>query len=98
METKSPQGYQLLTRPVVFSVKAGEDGSNPTIELEGGAEQYPEVSIRIDEKEATHSIVQVADIRKGDLPLTGGQGLGRLVLLGSLLVVAALITGRRVRI
>ena len=97
VETKSPQGYQLLTRPVVFSIKSGDDGK-PTIGLEGGAEQYPEVSIRIDEKDENHSIMQVADIRKGDLPVTGGQGLGRLVLLGSLLVVAALITGRRVRI
>lgn len=97
VETKSPQGYQLLTRPIAFYVKAGEDGK-PTIELEGGQAQYPEVSIRIDEKEDDHSIMQVADIRKGDLPVTGGQGLGRLVLLGSLLVVAALITGRRVRI
>ncbi|MCT1451275.1 SpaA isopeptide-forming pilin-related protein [Corynebacterium sp. p3-SID1194] len=97
VETKSPQGYQLLHRPVVFDIKAGEDG-RPTIELEGGAEQYPEVSIRIDEKEDTHSIIQVADIRKGDLPVTGGRGLGRLVLLGSFLAVAAAFTGRRARI
>ncbi|MFH6890947.1 SpaA isopeptide-forming pilin-related protein [Corynebacterium aurimucosum] len=97
VETKSPQGYQLLTRPVVFSVNSGEDGK-PTIDLEGGAEQYPEVSIRIDEKDESHSIMQVADIRKGDLPVTGGQGLGWLVLLGSVLTVAAAFTGRRVRI
>ncbi|WP_293778649.1 SpaA isopeptide-forming pilin-related protein [uncultured Corynebacterium sp.] len=97
VETKSPQGYQLLTRPVVFYVKAGADGK-PTIELEGGEAQYPEVSIRIDEKEDNHSIMQVADIRKGDLPVTGGQGLGWLVLLGSFLAVAAAFTGRRVRI
>jgi len=97
VETKSPQGYQLLHRPVVFDIKAGEDGK-PTIELEGGAEQYPEVSIRIDEKEDTHSIIQVADIRKGDLPVTGGRGLGWLVLLGSFLAVAAAFTGRRARI
>lgn len=97
VETKSPQGYQLLHRPVVFDIKAGEDGK-PTIELEGGAEQYPEVSIRIDEKEDTHSIIQVADIRKGDLPVTGGRGLGWLVLLGSFLAVSAAFTGRRARI
>ena len=97
VETKSPQGYQLLTRPVVFYVKAGADGK-PKIELEGGAAQYPEVSIRIDEKEDNHSIMQVADIRKGDLPVTGGQGLGWLVLFGSFLAVAAAFTARRVRI
>lgn len=97
VETKSPQGYQLLTRPVVFSIESADDGK-PTIELEGGAEQYPEVSIRIDEKDENHSIMQVADIRKGDLPVTGGRGLGGLVLLGGFLTVAAALTGRRVRI
>jgi len=94
VETQAPSGYQLLSSPIYFNIAVGESGK-PEIQIEGGAEQYPEISIQKDEKDANHSVMQVADIRKGDLPNTGGRGLGGLALLASVVAAAAVFIGRR---
>ena len=94
VETQAPSGYQLLSSPIYFNIAVGESGK-PEIVIEGGKDQYPEISIQKDEKDANHSIMQVADIRKGDLPNTGGRGLGGLALLASVVAAAAVFIGRR---
>lgn len=94
VETQAPSGYQLLSRPIYFNIDVGESGK-PEIQIEGGKDQYPEISIQEDEKDANHSVMQVADIRKGDLPNTGGRGLGGLALLASVVAAAAVFIGRR---
>ena len=95
VETQAPDGYQLLSRPVKFEVIARESGE-PEISMEGGADQYPEISIKVDDKKPKHAIMQVADIRKGDLPKTGGRGLGMIALLAAFVAAGAAITARRV--
>lgn len=94
VETQAPSGYQLLSSPIYFNIAVGESGK-PEIVIEGGKDQYPEISIQEDEKDANHSVMQVADIRKGDLPNTGGRGLGGLALLASVVATAAVFIGRR---
>lgn len=94
VETKAPSGYQLLSRPIYFNIAVGESGK-PEIVIEGGKDQYPEISIQEDEKDSNHTVMQVADIRKGDLPNTGGRGLGGLALLASVVAAAAVFIGRR---
>lgn len=94
VETQAPSGYQLLSSPIYFNIAVGESGK-PEIQIEGGKDQYPEISIQEDEKDANHSVMQVADIRKGDLPNTGGRGLGGLALLASVVAAAAVFIGRR---
>ncbi|WP_143341381.1 SpaA isopeptide-forming pilin-related protein [Corynebacterium renale] len=94
VETLAPAGYQLLARPIVFDVVKNESG-NPEIRLEGGAGEYPEISIKVDKNEVTHSIMQVADIRKGDLPKTGGYGIGWLIIGSVLAAGAAFMTSRK---
>lgn len=94
VENQAPSGYQLLSRPIYFNIVVGESGK-PEIQIEGGAEQYPEISIQKDKKEPHHSVMQVADIRKGELPYTGGRGLGGLALLASIVAAAAVFIGRR---
>lgn len=95
IETKAPEGYQLLTKAVRFSVQRGEAG--PQVVLEGGPEQYPQITIKRNEanKQQAEFIMQVADIRKGDLPLVGGIGVGWMALAAGIVAVAAIFLGRR---
>lgn len=94
VETQAPNGYQLLPHTIKFKVVQNGAGT-PTIEINGGAEQYPEVSVQVDSTDSNHSILQVADIRKGDLPKTGGSGLGWIVIVAGALAAAAFVAGRR---
>lgn len=95
IETKAPEGYQLLTKAVRFSVQRGEAG--PQVVLEGGQEQYPQITIKPNEanKQQAEFIMQVADIRKGDLPLVGGIGVGWMAFAAGIVAVAAIFLGRR---
>ena len=95
IETKAPEGFQLLTKAVRFSIQRGEKG--PQVVLEGGEEQYPQITIKPNEanKQQAEFIMQVADIRKGDLPLVGGIGVGWMAFAAGIVAVAAIFLGRR---
>ena len=95
IETKAPEGFQLLTKAVRFSIQRGEKG--PQVVLEGGEEQYPQIKIKPNEanKQQAEFIMQVADIRKGDLPLVGGIGVGWMAFAAGIVAVAAIFLGRR---
>lgn len=95
VETKAPEGYQLLTKAVRFSIQRGEAG--PQVFLEGGQKQYPQITIKRNEanKQQVEFIMQVADIRKGDLPLVGRIGVGWMAFAAGIVAVAAIFLGRR---
>lgn len=95
IETKAPEGYQLLTKAVRFSIQRGEKG--PQVVLEGGEEQYPQITIKRNDanEQQAEFIMQVADIRKGDLPLVGGIGVGWMAFAAGIVAVAAIFLGRR---
>ncbi|MEJ6018753.1 DUF6923 family protein [Corynebacterium sp. H113] len=102
VETKSPAGYSLLAQPVLFKIVKDSTG-NQTIEFYkpgNPPELLPEgdglVSVfKGEPSSATVAYMQVADVTVGDLPKTGGNGIGMAFLLGLSLVGAAIAYRRR---
>lgn len=94
IETKAPQGYRLLTRSVLFTILRDSDGK-AKIEFKEGPEEYPQVAIRAASGEIDHIIMEVADVRQGNLPKTGGVGIQIPALLGGALIAAGVLVGRR---
>ena len=91
-ETKSPAGYNLLSKPVFFRIAAEykPDGSalsagNPTVTIDNGV---PSTTLSTD----------VVNQSGAELPSTGGMGTTLFYVLGAVLVVGAgvlLITKKR---
>ena len=93
-ETKSPAGYNLLSKPVFFRIAAEykPDGSalsagNPTVTIDNGV---PSTTLSTD----------VVNQSGAELPSTGGMGTTLFYVLGGVLVLAAvvlLVTKKRMR-
>lgn len=96
IETKSPSrggvAYSLLTAPVTFKGVAGKDGIQ--IEYLSGERWVRELPDRglwstsphPDKRDKGLGYLQVANIRQGDLPKTGGLGLQVPAVVGALIV------------
>ena len=97
--TKDGQSYSLLVAPVEFQIVAGDagyvvqirDGQNWTNEVVGAGLWTD----RPQEFDAATGYLQVANVRQGDLPKTGGAGLQLPVLFGGALIAAGALMGRR---
>ncbi|MDK8824112.1 LPXTG cell wall anchor domain-containing protein [Corynebacterium coyleae] len=97
--TKDGQQYSLLVAPVEFQIVSSDngyvvqirDGENWKSELVG-AGLWTE---RPDRFDAATGYLQVANVRQGDLPKTGGAGLQLPILLGGALIAAGALMGRR---
>mgnify|MGYP004689349115 CR=1 FL=1 len=93
-ETKSPAGYNLLSKPVFFRIAAeyNTDGSalsadNPTVTIGNG-------------EPSTTLSTNVVNQSGAELPSTGGMGTTLFYVLGAVLVVGAgvlLVTKKRMR-
>lgn len=104
VETQAPNGdgrrYALLTEPVEFRIISS--GSGYAVEIRDGDEWVTEVAEaglwtdKPQQPEPSTGYIQVANVRQGDLPKTGGYGLQVPILLGSVLIAAGSIIGRRV--
>ena len=77
VETKAPEGHQLLAEPVGFKVT--ETG----IEITSGGSE----NIVVDADNAFQ--INVTDVPRGILPMTGGSGIGIFGLTAALLLAAA---------
>ena len=91
-ETKAPEGYNLLSKPVEFHITAkyNEDGS----EL---LDNYPTVTVDKGEP-STNLSTDVVNQSGAELPSTGGIGTTIFYVVGGLLVVGAgivLVTKKR---
>lgn len=90
IETKAPQGYNLLSKPVKFSTKWDAKGHAVIEVLSGGALAVSgnECS-KVDTADCNKKIgiLQIADVTKGELPKTGGSGVGLWALTGAVLVI-----------
>ena len=97
--TKDGQSYSLLVAPVEFQIVAGDggymvqirDGENWTNEVVGAGLWTD----RPQEFDAATGYLQVANVREGNLPKTGGAGLQLPILLGGVLIAAGALMGRR---
>lgn len=88
VETRAPQGFSLLAEPVKFRIvkvdgRATVEFTESTIVAEAG------------KGERSLAVMTVADVRRGDLPKTGGVGVGVPMLTGLLIVAAGIFTARR---
>ena len=98
IETKAPKGYNLLPAPIKFSTKWDQNG-NAVIEVLSGGTAI--TSNRCAESDTAANcvkkvgILQVADITKGALPKTGGEGVGLWALAGAAIVAAGCLALRR---
>ena len=87
-ETKSPDGYNLLSAPIHFTV-------NATFDANGGCTV---TGLTVDGSSVPDSIINVVNKAGSTLPSTGGIGTRIFYLLGGLLVVCAgvlLVTRKR---
>ncbi|WP_408928626.1 prealbumin-like fold domain-containing protein [Corynebacterium marquesiae] len=98
IETKAPNGYNLLPTPIKFSTEWDQNGNAVIKVLSGGTAI---TSNRCAESDTAANcvkkvgILQVADITKGALPKTGGEGVGLWALAGAAIVAAGCLALRR---
>ena len=98
IETKAPNGYNLLPAPIKFSTEWDQNGNAVIKVLSGGTAI---TSNRCAESDTAANcvkkigVLQVADITKGALPKTGGEGVGLWALAGAAIVAAGCLALRR---
>ncbi|MDK8791129.1 SpaA isopeptide-forming pilin-related protein [Corynebacterium sp. MSK039] len=90
VETKAPEGLNLLAQPVEFQISIDEQTKKYKISAVSTSSGQIQVSGQGDAM-----ILQVADTASGKLPKTGGYGVGLVVLVGAALAGAGLLLGRR---
>ncbi|QPK79514.1 hypothetical protein G7Y31_02035 [Corynebacterium lizhenjunii] len=92
VETNAPQGFELLPAPVTLTVAF--EGGKPKFTLQN-QQNFPGVFVDAPDN-GNYAIVQVADVRKGDMPMTGGRGVGFIILLGAVvLLLSRWLRGRQ---
>lgn len=90
VETKAPKGLNLLAQPVEFQISVDEQTKKYKISAVSTSSGQIQVSGQGDKM-----ILQVADTASGELPKTGGYGVGLVALVGAALAGAGLLLGRR---
>lgn len=84
IETKAPGGYSLLPQPIAFRI--GLDGVKQKIELTGKQGASFVLEYGQDETSGrTGTFMKVANVTVGELPKTGGYGVGLVGLIGAAL-------------
>lgn len=95
IETKSPAGYSLLPKPIEFEIRRDVDG-NAVVVLGEDYRSTEIVNDLVDFEKTTHTVyIAVADFRQGDLPETGGRGVGGAIGFGIFIVLIGAVCSRR---
>ncbi|OIS20990.1 hypothetical protein BHF94_03925 [Corynebacterium diphtheriae] len=100
VETKAPQGAQLLPKPWRFDVKAANAGAMGDLEVTLDHDDADSGLISVERPQGKPWLIKVANVSASTLPLTGSNGYVRWLLAGAagLLVAAALwLVARRKR-
>lgn len=102
-ETKAPEGYNLLTKPVtVTPVKTGEITTDVTkyIDEKGNVvDTETEVVVKVENNDVAATVMVVVNFTGSLLPSTGGIGTTIFYVVGGILVAGAailLVTRKRV--
>ncbi|CAB0628296.1 VWA domain-containing protein [Corynebacterium diphtheriae] len=90
VETKAPKGLNLLAQPVKFEISVDETTKKYKISV--GSTSSGQVQAK---GEGDKMILTVADTTAGELPKTGGYGVGLVGLIGVALAGAGFLLGRR---
>lgn len=98
IETKAPSGYSLLAQPVKFTASWAPDGAAQIEILDHSGLVLAENSC--ENKTASScdnkiAVLQIADVSTGNLPKTGGYGVGIFALLSALLIGLGLFAAKR---
>lgn len=103
VETQAPtedgQQYSLLVAPVEFQIVSGENGH--IVQIRDGETWASELvgaglwTDRPQEVDAATGYLQVANVRQGNMPKTGGVGVQLPILFGGVLIAAGALMGRR---
>lgn len=97
--TKDGQQYSLLVAPVEFQIVSGENGY--VVQIRDGEDWKSELigaglwTERPQEFDAATGYLQVANVRQGNMPKTGGVGVQLPILIGGALIAAGALMGRR---
>lgn len=92
-ETKAPSGYALLTEPVEFQItnKSGQF----VLDISSGASMNVS-ALPVDEKSFSNlRIIQVTDVHQGNLPRSGGVGVGTTAGIAGVIVALGCVMLRR---
>lgn len=98
VETQAPQGYSLLPQPVYFELAQNERGTY----LSAAAPFI--VNTRIDQEQDAQgrpvyvAVMELANVLKGDLPLTGGRGIWGFALAGFIILAMGAYFVQRQRV
>lgn len=104
-ETKAPAGFSLLTAPIDFTIATDAQSGTATIVFD--ADEAGLVAQQVENGKAPNSwnltkkdaILTLANVHQGDLPKTGGRGVGVTTALGLLIAAAgALMANSRRRV
>lgn len=90
VETKAPKGLNLLAQPVKFEISVDETTKKYKISV--GSTSSGQMQAK---GEGDKMILTVADTTAGELPKTGGYGVGLVGLIGVALAGAGFLLGRR---
>lgn len=90
VETKSPSGLSLLPEPVGFEIAQDPQTKEYKVSVVGGSSPLITAS-----GSGQTMLIQVADVKTGTLPKTGGFGVGLPVLAGFVLAVCGFAWSRR---
>lgn len=93
VETEAPEGYELLPTPVTFTIARQTDGSYKLqIQDSGAVSNVVAVDAAGD---SNLRLLKVTDVRRGELPHTGGSGVHLPILFGGALIAAGAPMSRR---
>lgn len=101
VETQAPGEYSLLARPALFLIERKDTGNAVIFYDEKTSQPYPNggsdglVTSAPGKTDPAYAFIQVADVKTGSLPKTGGNGILPWVLAGVTLILAAFAMNRR---
>lgn len=96
VETKAPQGYSLLAAPVRFKIVDGERGIQVLFQDgENWVDNLTNISSTSAGVNGGLQIIAVTDVHSGELPRTGGRGIGIPIAAGLALVALGAAFGFR---
>lgn len=94
-ETKAPQGYALLAEPVKFRLVRDSTTKQYVVQIVSGGSANVSVVPSSEIETKNLGLIQVADVRQGWLPRTGGHGLWWPVATGLMLALYGAFVARR---